>query len=415
MGYAREFRVNWRALAGATIGLGSGLSINGYVHSILAPYLLKDFGWSKSEFALIGSIYILGMISIPLSGRLADAVGARAAILVGVLLYPFSWIALSMMGPDIRLYYAISIFQLLLCSTTTTTVYSRVVAERFDSARGIGLGIMACGPAIAGAVGSPILAQYVAANGWRAGAIAFAIFTTVAGIAALLLIPAILRSVDGAAPRKKAGANYGAIVRNPVFWLVFVSVFLCCLPYAVVQTQLNVMLLEKHLTPTASGVVISTFAVGVMAGRFGLGAALDRFPTHLVAFVGMALSGVGLFILASPVTHVAPLLVGVALFGLSFGAESDIMGYAVARYFGMDNYSSVLGLLMAAAGAAMTTGSILLSATLARTDSYSPFMIVAGISVFCGASLLLRLRSIQPPDPETLRAGASGDLQEASA
>ncbi|MFT3964835.1 MAG: MFS transporter [Sphingobium sp.] len=406
MSYAREFRVNWRALAGATLGLGSGLSINGYVHSILGPYLLEEFGWTKAEFALIGSIYILGMISIPLSGRLADVAGARAAILAGVALYPVSWIALSMMGPDIRLYYAINIFQLLLCSTTTTTVYSRVVAERFTAARGIGLGIMACGPAIAGAVGSPILADYVAAHGWRAGAGAFAAFTLVAGIAALLLIPALARPGQGAAPARKAGADYREIVRNPVFWLVFASVFLCCLPYALAQSQLNVMLLEKKLTPTAAGFVISTFAMGVMAGRFGLGAALDRFPTHIVAFVGMALSGVGLFILASPVTHVAPLLVGVALFGISFGAESDIMGYAVARYFGMENYSSVLGLLMAAAGAAMTTGSILLSAILARTDSYSPFMVVAGLSVLLGASLLLRLRTIGPSAPESPQQAA---------
>ncbi|MET0364747.1 MAG: MFS transporter [Sphingobium sp.] len=403
MSYAREFRVNWRALAGATLGLGSGLSINGYTHSIIGPYLLAEFGWTKAQFALIGSIYILGMISIPLSGRMADVIGARVAILFGVLLYPLSWIAMSMIGGDIRLYYAINIFQLLLCSTTTTTVYSRVVAERFTSARGIGLGIMACGPAIAGAVGSPILAQYVASHGWRAGALAFAVFTLLAGIAAVLLIPALLRSRDATAPRRKAAADYGEIVRNPVFWLVFVSVFLCCLPYALAQSQLNVMLLEKKLTPTAAGFVISTFAVGVMAGRFGLGAALDRFPTHWVAFIGMALSGVGLFILASPVTHVAPLLVGVALFGISFGAESDIMGYAVARYFGMDNYSSVLGLLMAAAGAAMTIGSILLSITLARTDSYAPFMVIAGVSVFFGASLLLRLRSITPPAAETLR------------
>lgn len=410
MSYAREFRVNWRALAGATIGLGSGLSINGYAHSIMGPYLLKEFGWTKAEFALIGSIYILGMISIPLSGRLADMVGARTAIFFGAILYPFSWVALSMMGPDIRFYYAINVFQLLLCSTTTSTVYSRVVAERFTAARGIGLGIMACGPAIAGAVGSPLLAEYVAAHGWRAGAIAFAIFAALAGTAALLLIPRLLHAGDGAAPRRQAGADYGQIVRNPVFWLVFVSVFLCCLPYALAQSQLNVMLLEKNLTPTAAGLVISTFAVGVMAGRFGLGAALDRFPTHIVAFIGMALSGVGLFILASPVTAVAPLLIGVALFGISFGAESDIMGYAVARYFGMANYSSVLGLLMAAAGAAMTTGSILLSATLARTDSYTLFMVIAGISVFLGASLLLRLRNIEPKEEEK-EPDIAGEMQ----
>ncbi len=169
--YGREFRVHWRALAGATLGLGSGLSINGYVHSILAPYLLTDFGWSKAQLALIGSIYILGMISIPLAGRVADVIGARKAILFGLIFYPLSWVGMSMMTGDIRLYYAINVLQLLLCATTTTTVYCRVVAERFTAARGIALGIMACGPAIAGAVGAPVFAEYVSVHGWRAGAV----------------------------------------------------------------------------------------------------------------------------------------------------------------------------------------------------------------------------------------------------
>ncbi|HEX7819845.1 MAG TPA: hypothetical protein VF463_04420 [Sphingobium sp.] len=49
----------------------------------------------------------------------------------------------------------------------------------------------------------------------------------------------------------------------------------------------------------------------------------------------MVISGVGLFILASPV----------AMFDISYSPESDIMAYAVVRYFGMDNYSTVLALV----------------------------------------------------------------------
>lgn len=395
--YGKEFRVNWRALTGATLGLGSGLSINGYVHSILAPYLLTDFGWTKAQLALIGSIYIIGMFSIPLAGRIADVIGARKAILFGLIFYPLSWVGLSMMTGDIRLYYAINILQLLLCATTTATVYCRVVAERFTTARGIALGIMASGPAIAGAIGAPVLAEYVSAHGWRAGAVAFAIYCSVVGVVALLLIPTF-KAPASTAPRRNAARDYPAILSNRVFWIIFVSAFLCCMPYALAQSQLNVMLLDKQLSPTAAGLIISTFAIGVMVGRFGLGAALDHFPTHWVAFGGMAISGVGLFILASPVTTVPVLIAAVAMFGISYGAESDIMAYAVVRYFGMDNYSTVLGLLTAAAGGAMTVGAILLSVVLERTDSYSPFMVIAGVAALLGATNLLRLRKFAPRD-----------------
>jgi MFS family permease len=102
-GYGTEFRTNGRALLGATIGLGSGLSINGYGHSVIAPYLLTEFGWSKAQLAMLGSLYILCMVSIPLAGRLADVLGVRLAILLGLVFYPASWIGLSLIHGDIRL------------------------------------------------------------------------------------------------------------------------------------------------------------------------------------------------------------------------------------------------------------------------------------------------------------------------
>jgi hypothetical protein len=102
------------------------------------------------------------------------------------------------------------------------------------------------------------------------------------------------------------------------------------------------------------------------------------------------------------------------MFGISFGAESDIMAYAVVRYFGMDNYSTVLGLLTSAAAGAMTVGAILLSIVLARTDSYSPFMVIAGISTLLGATNLLRLRKIAPPALDMAHTTAANPQQAAA-
>ena len=62
-GYLSELLTHWKPLLAAMIGLGSGYSTTGYITSIMAPELLREFGWSKSEFALIG---VLGLLSTPI-------------------------------------------------------------------------------------------------------------------------------------------------------------------------------------------------------------------------------------------------------------------------------------------------------------------------------------------------------------
>ena len=43
-------------MAGAMLGLATGNSIVGIVTSAIAPALIADAGWSKAEYALIGSL-----------------------------------------------------------------------------------------------------------------------------------------------------------------------------------------------------------------------------------------------------------------------------------------------------------------------------------------------------------------------
>ena len=159
--YWTEFRVHWWAMVAATIGLSAGMSLNAYVTSVFGPYLLSDFGWKKAEFALLGTFSLLTLLWIPVIGRMTDLFGVRRVASVGIVMFPISCIMLSMMDGDIRVFFGITILQNVLCTTTTTAVYSRVVAVRFDSGRGLALAISACGPAIVGALGSPLMTYYV--------------------------------------------------------------------------------------------------------------------------------------------------------------------------------------------------------------------------------------------------------------
>jgi MFS family permease len=394
MHYREEFRVHWRAMLGAAAGFSSGLSINSYINSVVGPYLLDEFKWTKAEFALAGTLSLLTLIFIPIAGRVTDLFGARRVAAVGIVTFPLSFVLLAMMEGDIRFYYAITVLQIVFCVTTTSTVYTRVVAERFNAARGMALALFACGPAVVGAIGSPLLTQYMDVAGWRAGYIAIAVFSALAGAMTLALLPARGSSTGAAVPVKRTDAHvYRTITHNPRFWIILTSTILCSVPYALAGSQLKVMLIEHDVSSTQAGFMVSIFAGGVIVGRLASGLALDRFPTRWVAALGMGLPCIGLFILSTNATALPLIVLAVATLGLSYGAEGDVVAYIAARYFGMEMFSTVLGLFMAGAGAAITLGAAILSFTLWKTDSFTSFMLISGVAVLMGSVGFLRLKS----------------------
>ena len=232
------------------------------------------------------------------------------------------------------------------------------------------------------------------------------------GALTFMLLPAPEQAAATATRRKRsASSDYGSIVRNPAFWIILTSALLCSLPHVLATSQIRVMLLEHGVSSTAAGFMVSIFAAGVIIGRFASGLALDRFPTYLVATVGMGLPCIGLFILATDVQTLVPIALAVSLIGLSFGAEADILAYVAARYFKMDIYSTVLGLFLSAVGGAITLGAVLLSFTLWRTDDFSTFMVVAGVSVLIGSANFMRLRRLDEVSGIPVAARAIGEAR----
>ncbi|WP_273733630.1 MFS transporter [Mycolicibacterium septicum] len=391
MSYFGELRTNWQPLAAATAGLSAGLSLSAYTNAAMGPQFLAAFGWSRSDFALTGAITLLTFVFLPVYGRLADLFGVRRIASIGVIGLPACWIAYALMSGPIWQYFVINVVLIALGVTTTPAIYSRLVATRFQAARGLALAIAISGPPLLGAVGVPALDVVNRTYGWRAGCLAIAATIAVVGVIALLLVPRRNGETVPSAGERKAGKDYRAIGRSRVFWILVLGVLLCNLYHSVTTTQLGIMLGDAGAGGHVA-VLITVFATAVIVGRFICGVALDRLPAQVVAAVAMALPGLGCLLIASPWDHIGVLTVAVCCLGAAWGAEGDVIAYLVARHFNLGVYSTVLSILSAVIGVSSALGAVALSRMLATSNSFDGFLILAGAAAFVGGALLLLLR-----------------------
>ncbi|MGN6356801.1 MAG: MFS transporter [Novosphingobium sp.] len=389
-----EFRQHWRPLLAGSIGVGTGLSLNTYVLSIFAPYLIDEFGWTLSQWAMLGLVQFAAMVAIPICGRLTDLYGVRPVAAVGAFAYPLFLLAISQLGGDIYVYLGVFLAQTLICSATTMTVYSRVVAGAYSARRGLALGICGSAPPLLGAIASPLLSAVVADHGWRTGYVVVALFCAVCSVVTFFLLgkgDAALQARPVQPAETRPRGDYRAILSSPVFWIMFAALLLVNLPFSLASSQLKLVVLAQSLPDATAALMVSIFAVSSILGRVVFGAALDRLPAHLIAALAFFLPAVGLGLLASPFDTLAPVMLGLIFIGLSFGGEGDIIPYLVTKHFSLSIYGSVYGLLTAAMGASMALGSVLLSATLAGSNDYNRYFLIAAGAAALGSALFLLL------------------------
>lgn len=400
-GYLSEFRGNMRALAAATLGVSVGIALNAYTTAVFAPALIKEFGWTRSQFALVGVAALPAVMLSPFIGALADRFGVRIVAAGGVLLLPLTSIAFSQMTGSFSYYLFIMFLQIGVGMATSVVVYTRIVAERFRKARGLALTIITCGPALLGALAAPSLNFTIEQLGWRGAYRAFAAFILIGGLIALLLIPT--SSVASPLAHRRPGfdrKDFRQIFNRPIFWIILVGLVLCNMPAVLHSSQLKLLLQDNGQASSMAAMLMSVYAVSTIFGRILCGLALDRFATHAVAGVSMFMPAVAFLILASNFDATWAIALSMALFGVAQGAEGDLAGYFAAKYFPVRIYGTVLGLISAGMASSATTGSIILSATLGWDDSFTLFLLLLATAVSTGAVLLFSLRGWPAAAPD---------------
>lgn len=394
MTYLGEFRANWRTMVAATVGMGTGYILYLYLQSLFAPHLLREFGWSKSQFALITSTTLISLITLPIYGRLTDRYGAKRIGAIGVLCYPLIFLAFAFFDGSFAQFYLLNLtLMALVAGTTSSALYSRIIAHRFDRARGLALSLVASIPPAAAAVTAPLLSALIEERGWRAGYLALAALTTVTGAFVLLMMPND-RPAQRTGPMTDgvhAERDIRAILARPAFRIIMSGIFLVCISALALPAQLKLILIDREAGAEQAAMMVALFSAGIAVGRLGCGAALDRFPPQIVAAISLGLPSLGLFMLASGATQPWLLSGSVILIGLAMGAELDIATYLVMRWFRPEIYSSVYGLIGAGTTLSGVGGSLLLSLTLKLSGGFDLYLAICAVAMAAGAACFLLL------------------------
>jgi MFS family permease len=381
-----------RSLAGAVVGSATGVSaLLLYTNGLFVAGLARDYGLTRVQFGFGVLLVTMALAAAnPLVGWLVDRLGAKWPSIVGLLLLSLGFASLGSFITSVHSYFLLQALLAFAAAASGPIAYSKIVNETFIRHRGIALGLTMTGIGIAAAAIPPVLAAIIASQGWRSGYYHIAIVPLVGAVLTALLLPT--RHAMGV--RKTSALPAVAQtdpqwIRSPVFWMLAGTFAMMSLSFAGLLPHFVPMLGDAGLDPVAAGRTAGEIGLAVIASRMLVGYLLDRVFAPRIAILICLIAAAGCLVFRFYGISSAS-ITAIAL-GLALGAELDLMGFLIARYFGLAQFGKIYGWLYFAFVFASGIGPLWVGAVRDSTGNYSAALVAsaAGLVLTCGGFLLL--------------------------
>ena len=386
----------WLIILVSSIGLFLGAPLLVFSFSVFFKPWVEDFHASRAAVSLAFSLLnLVGAFWLPVTGMLIDRFGAKRVILPSMVLYGLVLMSSLWVGHNIwQLYLLSSVLGVVFSSGAAPVPFGVVISHWFNRRRGLALSLSMMGIGV-GSIVVPIVAQrLIATYGWR---VTFAIF----GAAVLLIpLPVLGRFLlndpaqrglrpdgdetidDSLLVDEKPGMSWHAIWHDPMYWTMLCIFSLAGAGVHGVGLHMSAIFTDRGVSAERAAVATSLVGAAVMVGRLASGYLLDWLfaPRVAMLFYGATTLGIGILCGGSAGTLA---LVGAFLSGLGMGAEVEVMGYMISRYFGLRAFGSAYGHAFAAFMISGSLGVLVMGAGYDRFHSYT-----VPLAGFCAAMLL---------------------------
>lgn len=390
-----EFRAGSKTLAAALIGTACGASpIPFNVLPLVLGPINAEFGW---DFAAIAAgVTVFGLIAsllAPVYGALADRHGVRRVAILSLVAFGAAFAAFWFVPGSLPAWYAFWAIVGIVGIGSTPVTWSRAVSMWFDRNRGLALGIMLIGTSVAAIVVPQVVTRAIAAWGWRSA------FPVAALFPLLIALPVALLWFREPRPHERpeglsgnggvlTGLTVAQALRGRHFWLLFTSILIIALAYGGAHIHIAQIVALHGFRPTDAASVLGVVALGILAGRLIVGLLFDRLWAPGVAFPAMLLPAIACVLLQGNDSSLGMVMAGGFLLGFAAGAESDVIAFLAARYFGLAHYGKIYGALYMPFGIGSAVSPIIYGIVRDRTGSYDA-MLSAAMGMFVVGGLLL--------------------------
>lgn len=402
-----EFARGWKVLAASLVGVMCGASpIPFNVLPLVMGPVHAEFGWDFAEIA--AGVTIFGLIAsflAPVFGAMADRFGVRLVALASLLAFATVFASFWFVPGSLAGWYGFWAVLGVIGIGSTPVTWSRAVSLWFARNRGLALGIMLIGTSLSAMVVARIAGYAIATWGWRAAFPATALLPLMVGLPIGLAWfreprpderPAAVVDARG----NVSGVTLGEAMRGYRFWVLLLSILVIATAYGGAHIHMAQIVALHGFSPATAATTLGVVALGILAGRVVVGLLFDRFWAPGVAFPAMLLPAIAAWLLMGTAPDLSRIMAGGFLLGFAAGAESDVIAFLAARYFGMAFYGRIYGALYMPFGIGSAISPILYGIVRDRTGSYDPMLMAAVLMFAGGGALLLTLGRYPDAEPQ---------------
>ena len=391
-----------RVLAGAIVGSATGISaVLLYTNGLFVAGLTRDLGLTRAQFGL-GVTFVTMALAVanPMVGWAVDRYGPRLPSLAGLLLLSAGFAAMGLLVNSVATYLALQAFVALIGAASGPIAYTKFIGATFTQRRGLALGLTMTGIGLGAAILPPILATIIESRGWRAGYLALAVVPLAGAILTGLIFPP--RTAASSASLPPRGTQQPASrdwLRSPTFWILAGTFASMSLSFGGLLPHFVPMLIDSGLDPITAARIAGEIGLAVIASRVVVGYLMDRLfaPRIAIAMCIIGASGgVALLMGGAPYSSITAIALGLAL-----GAELDLMGFLVSRYFRIADFGRIYGWQYGAFIFASGLGPLWVGAVRDATGTYTIALAASSIGLIltCAGFLALPRYGALGTDP----------------
>ena len=340
--------------------------------SVWAVALERNFGWTRTQLGLALTLTrVEGGVMGPLEGYLADRVGTRRMVLIGLLVLGCGFLLFGQVR-NLWMFYLAYVVMAMGQGLGGWVPMMTMLNQWFARRRATAIGWSMVGSRLGALLLVPVIAWAINPDHDRLG---WSLTASVLGVFVLIVAVPISRFIrnrpqdynlrpDGDSPiapttpvgeqgtgetpeteGERAGADLSAseALRTPAFWLIAFGHGFTSMAILAIMAHLGLLMQDQGFQLQDTAWLVALYTGVAMVFQLVGGYAGDRIPKRFALWFFASIQASGVLVLT--IANSMPMFYLFAvLFGIGFGGRSPLTVAIRGDYFGRASFGKILGL-----------------------------------------------------------------------